>query len=326
MMNGATTPMFSIVAPVYGVEPYLDSCVTSILEQTFDDFELILVDDGSLDGCPEKCDHWAKQDSRIKVIHQNNAGLSGARNTGLAAARGEFVLFVDSDDSVETNLLELCVSAIEADCALDVVYYGYTVPGRKGEYSLPMSLTGHESQGNDVLWHVVRGTIPSHAWQFAARRSLYQGIEFPVGRVAEDLAVTYRVLSRADKVHALPDCPYRYQVRGDSIIGRSNEKQLSYYADELTSFREMRESFQGRSELLVAADENMLDHLFAHYVYANDRAVSQAVAALISDELKTLKADGLPRKYAWKIILFRTGILRLYSTVRSIVKSIVKGK
>lgn len=325
-MNDPMNPQFSIVAPVYGVEPYLDACVTSILRQTFNDFELVLVDDGSPDNCPEMCDRWAEKDPCIKVIHQRNAGLSGARNTGLAAARGEFVLFVDSDDAVEVSLLERCAGVISANPAVDVVYFGYVVPGRKERYTLPSSLIGHEKTGDDVLWHVARGTIPSHAWQFIARRSLYHGIEFPVGRVAEDLAVTYRVLERANLVYSLPDCLYRYQVREDSIIGRSTEKQLSYYTDELTSFNEMREAFQGRSELLSAVNANMLDHLFDHYVHANDHDVSQAVAELISGELQELSGSDVLRKHRWKAFLFRTGILKYYSYARNIAKSIVKGK
>ncbi|WP_051923904.1 glycosyltransferase family 2 protein [Bifidobacterium biavatii] len=321
-----TAPLFSVVAPVYGVEQYLDTCVASILGQSFDDFELILVDDGSPDDCPAKCDRWAAKDTRVRVIHQTNKGLSGARNTGLDAARGEFVLFVDSDDAIENDLLELCAHAIHMDSTVDVVYFGYTVPGRARKYALPANLTDHANHRRDVLWNIVRGVIPSHAWQFVAQRSLYQGITFPVGRVAEDVAVTYRVISRANKVYALPDCLYRYQVRSDSIIGRSQEKQLSYYKDEVTSFREMRAAFHDDRELLIAADINMLDHLFAHYIYANDRAVARSVAALISDESKSLRNDGVPLTYRCKMVLLDAGVLGAYSAIRNIVKSIIKGK
>lgn len=90
--------MISVIIPVYKVEQYLDECVESVVRQTYTDLEVILVDDGSPDGCPALCDRWAKKDSRIKVVHKKNGGLSSARNAGLAVARGEYIGFVDSDD------------------------------------------------------------------------------------------------------------------------------------------------------------------------------------------------------------------------------------
>ena len=98
--------MISVIIPVYKVEQYLDECVESVVRQTYGDLEIILVDDGSPDGCPALCDRWAKKDSRIKVVHKKNGGLSSARNAGLAVARGEYIGFVDSDDYVDTGMYE----------------------------------------------------------------------------------------------------------------------------------------------------------------------------------------------------------------------------
>lgn len=103
----------SVIVPVYKVEAYLDDCVKSILEQTFTDFELILVDDGSPDRCPQMCDEWAQRDSRIKVIHKTNGGLADARNAGIRAANGGYLAFVDSDDWVEPDFLEILHTGIE---------------------------------------------------------------------------------------------------------------------------------------------------------------------------------------------------------------------
>ena len=97
---------YSVIVPVYNVEKYLDRCINSIISQKYNDFELILVDDGSPDNCPEICDKWAKKDSRIKVIHKENGGLSSARNAGLDIAKGDYILFVDSDDYVESNYFD----------------------------------------------------------------------------------------------------------------------------------------------------------------------------------------------------------------------------
>lgn len=129
-------PEISVIIPVYNVEKYLHSCVDSVLKQTFQNFEIILVDDGSPDSCPEMCDRYAASDSRIRVIHKQNAGLGYARNSGLDIARGEYVCFLDSDDYIETNTLEYCLSVARKEDADQVRFlYGrfkaYVVPTPK---------------------------------------------------------------------------------------------------------------------------------------------------------------------------------------------------
>lgn len=116
--------LFSIVIPVYKVEKYLNRCVESILNQTFQDFEIILVDDGSPDNCPQLCDDWAKKDTRINVIHKPNGGVSSARNKGINEAKGEYVFFLDSDDTFESELLEFCFPYTKAN--KQVVYFSYS--------------------------------------------------------------------------------------------------------------------------------------------------------------------------------------------------------
>ena len=106
-------PKISVIVPVYRVEKYLDRCVESIVNQTFGDFELILVDDGSPDNCPAMCDAWAQKDDRIRVIHKKNGGLSSARNAGMAKMTGKYVCFIDSDDWVETNTFEVLLELLK---------------------------------------------------------------------------------------------------------------------------------------------------------------------------------------------------------------------
>ena len=118
----------SVIVPVYKVEPYLDRCVQSVVNQTYPNLEIILVDDGSPDQCPVMCDTWAKKDPRIRVIHKKNGGLSDARNAGMAAASGEYISFVDSDDWIAPEMLERLVKALERDdsdiaaCAVEMVW------------------------------------------------------------------------------------------------------------------------------------------------------------------------------------------------------------
>lgn len=116
--------LISVIVPVYDVEKYLNRCITSIVNQTYKNLEIILVDDGSPDKCPQMCDEWAKQDNRIKVIHKNNEGLGLARNSGMDIATGDYVTFVDSDDWISTNCYKEVVDIINKHCT-DIVSFGY---------------------------------------------------------------------------------------------------------------------------------------------------------------------------------------------------------
>lgn len=118
--------MISVIVPVYNVEKYLDECIESIVSQSYTNFELILVDDGSPDKCPEICDEWAKRDNRIKVIHKENGGVSSARNAGIDAASGEFIMFIDSDDTIRQGCFERSVEMITKHDA-DICFFGYKI-------------------------------------------------------------------------------------------------------------------------------------------------------------------------------------------------------
>ena len=128
------SPLVSIVVPVYNVERFINKCVESIVGQTYSNLEIILVDDGSPDNCPAICDEWAKKDSRIKVIHKENQGLGMARNSGIEVATGKYITFIDSDDYVDTTLVERCMQAASVEDA-DLIWYSMTDVNEKGERS-----------------------------------------------------------------------------------------------------------------------------------------------------------------------------------------------
>ena len=119
----------SVVLPIYGVEKYLDRCITSIVNQTYSNLEIILVDDGSRDNCPQMCDDWAEKDSRIKVVHKANAGLGMARNTGIDNATGEYICFFDSDDYVALDTVEKAYALAKQESS-DLVTFGLSIVGR----------------------------------------------------------------------------------------------------------------------------------------------------------------------------------------------------
>ena len=210
----------SVIVPVYGVEAYLDKCVQSIVNQTYDNLEIILVDDGSPDNCPSMCDAWAEQDSRIKVIHKKNGGLSDARNAGLSIITGELISFIDSDDWIEPSFLECLYHAMEntgaeiAECAAAFVAEdGTTIRIRKE--ALPSPLDRVEALQRLVLEEGVYQTV----WNKLYRREVIEGILFAVGKYNEDDFWTYLVFDRIHKLATVETPLYNYLQRGTSIIG-----------------------------------------------------------------------------------------------------------
>lgn len=207
----------SIIVPVYKVEKYLDKCVQSILNQTFKDFELILVDDGSPDSCGEMCEAWATKDSRINVIHKNNGGLSDARNAGIDIARGEYIGFVDSDDYIKQDMYEVLIENLES-CHADISICGYIDVYADGEK--------HESLCRDrIIWNkeevienVLRGKLLSvHACTKLYRKELFQNIRYPVGKISEDAYVIMDILDQVNLAVFTPYSAYYYVHRDGSI-------------------------------------------------------------------------------------------------------------
>ncbi len=214
-------PSVSVIVPVYKVEPYLRQCVDSILAQTFSDFELILVDDGSPDNCGAICDEYAEKDARIHVIHQQNGGLSAARNAGIDVAKGKFLTFVDSDDIVKTKYLESLYDMIESYDA-EIACCGMC--------DFVDNVAPAVDCYNDKKEHTYRG--PDAALEQYAERSvvrvsacgklysadLYKNVRFPEGMLHEDQATTPIVLFNASRVVAFDTPLYCYRLREQSIM------------------------------------------------------------------------------------------------------------
>lgn len=244
-------PKFSIIVPIYNVEPYLRECIDSVLVQTFQDFELILVDDGSPDGSPAICDEYADKDIRIQVIHKKNGGLSDARNAGLDYASGEYIYFLDADDSILPDLLEKTV--VEMSEGADMVVFGF-----QNQYETHTALPEVRAQSGiytmeseaDRLGFIQKNLLPHkigwEAWSRIFRRDLIEQYElrFADNRkiFAEDMYFNLCYCAHASKIVCLDTVLYNYRMREDSImgvqkrrnnIGRINElgkAVLSYYS------------------------------------------------------------------------------------------------
>ena len=212
--------LISVIVPVYKVESFLDRCVKSIVGQSYEQLEIILVDDGSPDRCPAMCDAWAEKDRRIKVIHKANGGLSDARNAGMAVATGEFIGFIDSDDWIEPDFFEVLYRAIlengaeAAECATTYVAEDGTVIRQRK--AAPQSVLDRtEALRRLVMEDGVYQTV----WNKLYRQEILVGLLFEVGKYNEDEFWTYQVLDRIQKLAIVEKPLYQYLQRGTSIIG-----------------------------------------------------------------------------------------------------------
>lgn len=218
----------SIIVPVYQVEKYIRQCVDSILAQTFTDFELILVDDGSKDKSGQICDEYAVLDQRVKVIHKENGGLSDARNCGMDQAVGNYFMFVDSDDYIAPTMLEYLYKALmnkEADIAV-CNFLHFFEEDRKRDFSTNIQsevLSGAEifySRKNERVYGI--WTV---AWNKLYKRETLGNVRFRFGKYHEDEFWANDIYQMDIKVVTIPECLYYYRQRDNSIMGRKNIKR-----------------------------------------------------------------------------------------------------
>lgn len=225
--------LISVVVPVYCVEKYLNRCVSSLVGQTYEKMEIILVDDGSPDKCPDMCDVWAEKDERIKVIHKENGGLSDARNVGIEAAHGVYIMFVDSDDYIDPNMVEKLYAVLikeKADMSMCAFLYvdenGNLIDERNRDIPVKkMNLTGKEA--------IERLAMPK-GWYYTIaccklyKKSLFDKIRFPYGRKNEDVYVAHLLFGACDLVASISEPLYYYVQRDSSITGEA-KRNLSIH-------------------------------------------------------------------------------------------------
>ena len=226
----------SIIVPVYQVEAYLRQCIDSILAQTFTDFELILVDDGSKDQSGAICDEYSERDSRICTIHTENKGAAAARNAGLARASGEYIAFVDSDGYISETMLErMCEVIGNSKADLVICNFLHMFPDEKDNFSLPlqdMEISGREvlahrkTQKNYGVWTVV--------WNKLYKRKLFENLRFPEGKYFEDEFFSDQLYVSCGSVHVIPDVLYFYRVWESSTM---NTQKTRNYLDLIDAFR-----------------------------------------------------------------------------------------
>lgn len=216
-------PLISIIVPVYQVEEYLPQCIESILDQTYTNLEIILVDDGSKDKSGQLCDEYAKREQRIRVIHKQNGGVSSARNAGLTIASGEYIGFVDSDDWIEPEMYEALYNAMEYNTNIAVCNYYYDDVGKER-----MVMCGKEGKLNtcSALEMLVSDETPNYAWNKLYHKEIFKRIVFPQGKKFEDVAVMYLLFEKAETVCFVNKSLYHYRYRKSGIIGQKSVSDM----------------------------------------------------------------------------------------------------
>lgn len=227
------TPQISVIVPIYKVEKYLKECVDSILAQTYQNFELILVDDGSPDSCPAMCDEFAKQDSRVVVIHKENGGLSDARNAGLDIAKGEYIGFVDGDDYISPRMYETLINRILSDKSDFAVCEHARVDdlGKIIEFPKSQQKVNRKYYSPDEFiseLFICNGAYVV-AWNKLYRKDIFAKLRFPFGKQHEDEFIIHHVIAQCKKISYIEDELYYYRQREGSIISKGlNVKSLDY--------------------------------------------------------------------------------------------------
>jgi glycosyltransferase involved in cell wall biosynthesis len=224
-------PAISIIVPVYNTEPFLKKSLDSILTQTFKDFEVLIVNDGSTDNSGDICDEYALKDKRVKVIHKKNGGLSSARNAGLRIARGEFLSFLDSDDYIDKDMLKVMYTLCrETNSDISICKFSREVNGllEREPYNDECIL---EMNNDEALRHLFKGVL----FRFSVcnklfKKSCFDDIIFPEGRIHEDLSTTYKLFSKSNKAVYTSYQGYVYVKREESILtSKYNKKRLDAF-------------------------------------------------------------------------------------------------
>ncbi|MDR2175130.1 MAG: glycosyltransferase [Synergistaceae bacterium] len=249
------TPLVSVIVPVYNIEGYVRQCVGSITGQTCKNIEIILIDDGSTDGSPAVCDELSVSDTRVKVLHTPNGGLSAARNTGIEASKGDYVTFIDGDDYVSADYV-LRLYELMKEYRTDISMTNYRIRHGCGEAkkaekaeALPyvLAMNRHDAM-ETFLYQKHFGTMVCGK---LFRKALFDGLKFPVGKIVEDMGLFYKLLDRAEKVVYSSAADYVYVQRAGSI---SHSQKKKFTKDYVMFAEEMKRHIaQNHPDLLAAA-------------------------------------------------------------------------
>ena len=286
--------LVSVIVPVYKVEKYLSKCLDSIVNQTYKNLEIILVDDGSPDNSGKICDEYAQKDSRIKVIHKENGGLSSARNAGLDIATGEYIAFADSDDSVHLDFVEKLYRAIKeenADIACCSVE-DFIEDKNKIECNLDVDKkTVIEGKGGGFKFYYDLGRKSTNVvWNKLYKRHIFETLRFTNGRVYEDRAIYLHLLAQSEKMVFIPEALYTYTIRSGSLM-KSNFDEKKFLSVK-ANFEERVEFIKTNfSEFLSNEIISSFKNYFSVYIVCNSKEMKKKLRQDFKDKWKVYKSS-----------------------------------
>ena len=297
--------LISIIMPVYKVEAYLAQSIESVLNQDHRNLELILIDDGSPDGCGEICDAYAQKDHRVHVIHQKNGGAAAAKNAGLRIAQGTYLAFVDSDDYLEENVLGYMLRTLQEKNADAVQFSFQDVYRTRTE---PQVLQKCELNEKEYLVRFTKDWTCALLWNKLYKRSLFDGVFFEEGHKIDDEYFTYRGFLEPCRVVLDDRIIYNYRKRASGVMS-SPEAGEQRILDSIDSIAKRRKRVVARwPELRKAFDENYLDAVW--YLSENPDSTAKTICVLktyLKDYFASF-GNSLPPRYLWKRLwrLYRT--------------------
>ena len=319
------TEQISIILPVFNVEGYLRECIDSILCQTYTNFELIIIDDGSSDHSGQICDEYGKIDSRITVIHQHNQGLSAARNRGIAEAKGEYIAFVDSDDMIYPHTYEKAIKAALENEA-DIVCFDIMRVDNAGE-NIGAIECPHKNELLDMenaLCALCGARIRDYAWNKLYKRELFADVGYPVGKLMEDVYTTYKVFLKAQKIYCLDEILYAYRQRVGSILHTiTSNVACSTFMSGYTRYVELSKAHMAAAEeCFVRTGMAALD-VYNHSLWESvDREALECAVEFLADNEEKMKRMASSRDLS--IYYGNKPIYRIYRRVRHKLADAVK--
>lgn len=309
-----SNPLISVIVPIYKVEEYLQTCIDSIIKQTYPNLEIILVDDGSPDRCGEICDAYATQDSRIIVVHKKNGGLSDARNAGLDISKGEYIAFVDSDDLVHPQFIELLVeNAIKTNSDIvicDIVNFD----SNESINSTAINEYKIIERERDFYFFVIFNCFPEKelasnivvAWNKLYKKELWNDLRYPYGKLHEDNFVIHSLINMSDKILRIDAPLYYYRQRQESIMFNIKEKN---YIDKTKSSKNRVEFFKnyGNKKLL---EQSLKYYYYLLLEYFYKYCTKESRERIRENFLNILLCRSITVKSKLKLIFFSYKLLK----------------
>lgn len=310
--------LISIVVPIYNVEKYLEKCINSIIIQTYKNIEIILVNDGSTDSSGKICDIYLKKDKRIKVVHKKNGGLSDARNVGIENAKGKYIAFIDSDDFIDSDFIEILYNLIieyNADvscCKCNVIYK----KNKKQQVEEKINIFTNYEAINEMLY---QGKIDNSACNKLYKLNLFEDIKYPKSKYFEDLDTTYKIFLKSDKIVATNKKLYNYYQRTGSILHKKNEKLCNDLYEIINSMEKKLNHYSVLKKAIICRKINACFYIYRN---SNNKILKEECKKIVKlNRCNVLKDKNINKKTKYGLYLSYLG-MNIVNIVFKILKTL----